>query len=218
MFESLSQVPEPIKHFYEEAEIQESVIVQLKTKGRIESVERLKLFVERGVDEHIKGAALGVINAEAWQFHDDYIDWLNSEPKEPELLRDEAGLYVKGEEGNDVYIDGYTPEQYQEDLEQYKASEPVEVARTLDDVLAETNYHKQKEKARKLKGVEFEGVMCSATKEDMWGLNSVQGLIAAGQTVRFDFDNGNKLLLSPENYIAFQEVWIPFRQSFYPID
>ena len=70
-------------------------------------------------------------------------------------------------------------------------------------------------KQAKLTGVEFEGVMCSATKEDMWGLNAVQSFITAGNDVNFEFDNGNVLLLTPTNYEAFTAVWVPFRSSFF---
>lgn len=67
----------------------------------------------------------------------------------------------------------------------------------------------------KLVGVEFNGVMCSATKEDMWGLNAVKEWVVAGNTTNFEFDNGNTLELTPENYADFEAVWVPFRASFF---
>lgn len=67
----------------------------------------------------------------------------------------------------------------------------------------------------KLVGVEFEGVMCSATKEDMWGLSSVAPWIESGNSTAFEFDNGNVLVLTPENYRAFYDVWASFRASFF---
>ncbi|WP_257542554.1 hypothetical protein [Sphingobium sp. CFD-1] len=67
----------------------------------------------------------------------------------------------------------------------------------------------------KLIGVEFEGVMCSATKEDMWGLSSVVPWIESGNSTAFEFDNGSVLVLTPENYRAFYEVWASFRASFF---
>lgn len=67
----------------------------------------------------------------------------------------------------------------------------------------------------KLEGVEFEGVMCSATSEDMWGLASIKEWIRAGQTTNFEFKNGNVLTLSNDNIDAFEAVWIPFRASFF---
>lgn len=67
----------------------------------------------------------------------------------------------------------------------------------------------------KLVGVEFEGVMCSATAEDMWGLSAIKEWVAAGQTANFKFENGNTLAITPENYAAFQAVWVPFRASFF---
>jgi len=74
---------------------------------------------------------------------------------------------------------------------------------------------KQAEREAKLTGIEFEGVMCSATAEDMWGLSSIQGYVASGLSVPFKFNNGNVLLLTPSNMAAFQEVWVPFRASFF---
>lgn len=67
----------------------------------------------------------------------------------------------------------------------------------------------------KLTGVEFDGVMCSATAEDMWGLSAVQGWIRAGQSTDFKFDNGNTLTLTAANIDAFEAVWVPFRASFF---
>jgi len=72
-----------------------------------------------------------------------------------------------------------------------------------------------KKQADKLAGVEFEGVMCSATAEDMWGLSAIKEWVTAGQTANFKFENGNTLTLTPDNIAAFQAVWIPFRASFF---
>lgn len=76
-------------------------------------------------------------------------------------------------------------------------------------------HDKSTAEARKLEGVEFDGVMCSATAEDMWGLNSVKDWVASGQSVNFRFENGNVLTLTHENYAAFEAVWVPFRASFF---
>ena len=77
----------------------------------------------------------------------------------------------------------------------------------------------QAEQERKLTGIEFEGVMCSATAEDMFGLSSVKGYIAAGIDLpSFVFDNGNKLKLTQANIADFEAVWIPFRASFFQED
>lgn len=69
----------------------------------------------------------------------------------------------------------------------------------------------------KLQGVLFEGVLCSATKEDMWGLSSVAPWVQAGNSTAFEFDNGNTLVLTPDNYRAFTQVWGAFRASFFPV-
>ncbi len=71
----------------------------------------------------------------------------------------------------------------------------------------------------KLTGIEFDGVMCSATRDDQNGLMAVfmarqiQG--AAFQPTRFQFANGNSLVLSKDNIADFTAVWMPFRQSFF---
>lgn len=72
---------------------------------------------------------------------------------------------------------------------------------------------------QKLIGVEFAGVMCSATKEDQNGVVAVflafkeQG--DQFKPTQFVFANGNKLLLSKDNVAQFMSVWTPFRQSFF---
>ena len=59
-------------------------------------------------------------------------------------------------------------------------------------------------------------IMCSATKEDMWGLNSVNTSLAMGSpSENFDFDNGNRLVLTPANATEFMGIWAPFRRSFF---
>lgn len=85
------------------------------------------------------------------------------------------------------------------------------------DVLAEVEVIKAElaKLATKRAGVEFDGVMCSATKEDMWGLNSIKDWVAAGNDTDFEFDNGSVLTLTKDNYAAFEAVWIPFRAGFF---
>ena len=70
---------------------------------------------------------------------------------------------------------------------------------------------------KKLIGVEFEGVMCSAHKEDQWGLASVLPLVQGGQSIPYHFKNGNVLVLTPANITNFQTTWTTFRQSFFPM-
>jgi hypothetical protein len=74
----------------------------------------------------------------------------------------------------------------------------------------------------KLVGVEFDGVMCSATKDDQSGLTAVllavqlQG--ANFPPTNFYFENGSQLVITKENVQSFMDVWIPFRQSFFAVD
>lgn len=71
----------------------------------------------------------------------------------------------------------------------------------------------------KMVGVAFNGVMCSATKDDQNGLVAV--LLAyqlQGQNfvpTEFLFSNGSKLVLTAQNMQSFIAVWMPFRQSFF---
>ena len=71
----------------------------------------------------------------------------------------------------------------------------------------------------RLVGVEFEGVMCSATHTDQSGLLAVlMAYQLQGETfqpTRFDFSNGNVLTITKENIQQFIGVWMPFRQSFF---
>ena len=74
----------------------------------------------------------------------------------------------------------------------------------------------------KMVGIEFEGVMCSATRDDQNGLVAViiahQLQKAAFQPTVFQFVNGNRLLITYENLPKFLAVWMPFRQSFFKPD
>jgi len=89
--------------------------------------------------------------------------------------------------------------------------EAAYAARVASDALSES------ESIRKREGVLFEGVMCSGNKEDLWGLNALKEYIAAGQSVPFYFQNGNMLIITPDNMAAFGAVWVPFRASFFPL-
>ena len=64
-------------------------------------------------------------------------------------------------------------------------------------------------------GVMFEGILCSATAEDMWGLASIKDWVRAGSTTNFHFSNGAVLKLGPHNIDAFEATWVPFRASFF---
>lgn len=72
---------------------------------------------------------------------------------------------------------------------------------------------------KKLQGIEFEGVMCSATKEDQDGLVAVflafqmQG--SHFKPTVYEFANGNRLRITAENIQRFIGTWMPFRQSFF---
>lgn len=75
------------------------------------------------------------------------------------------------------------------------------------------------EESPKMKGILFQGVWCSATKQDQDGLLAVlvayqmQG--ANFKPTRYDFANGNSLVINKDNVQQFIATWMPFRQSFF---
>ena len=73
----------------------------------------------------------------------------------------------------------------------------------------------------KLIGVEFDGIMCSATAQDQNGLAAVFLAIQLQgenfQPTRFEFDNGSTLIVTLANWQQFAAVWLPFRQSFFAV-
>jgi hypothetical protein len=69
---------------------------------------------------------------------------------------------------------------------------------------------------QKMRGIEFQGVMCSATSDDQDGLTAIYILVKLnGGSSDFYFANGNVLNLNPSNFDAFYTVWAAFRQSFF---
>jgi hypothetical protein len=89
-------------------------------------------------------------------------------------------------------------------------TDPYQTDEEIAELAAETAAAESK-----LTGVLYAGVMCSATKEDMWGLASIKDYVTAGGTANFTFDNGNTLTLTSSNYASFYAVWAPFRASFF---
>lgn len=80
------------------------------------------------------------------------------------------------------------------------------------------------QQALRLSGVEILGVMCSATKGDQAGLSAVAlGITIArsnGQvfpSTRFEFENGNSLIITNNNFDQVYAIWAPFRQSFFAV-
>lgn len=69
----------------------------------------------------------------------------------------------------------------------------------------------------KIKGVEFEGVMCSATAMDSSGLMEAREWVLAGNTTVFEFENGSELRLTPDNIGLFEATYKPFRASFFKV-
>lgn len=90
---------------------------------------------------------------------------------------------------------------------------PVPPAREIIDIAPEAD--------PKMTGIEFEGVMCSATSQDQAGLMAVLLAIqmqgAGFRPTRFEFENGSELVIHLGNHAALAAVWMPFRQSFFAV-
>lgn len=76
--------------------------------------------------------------------------------------------------------------------------------------------------ASKMTGIDILGVMCSATKTDQSGLSAVALGVTlarmAGQAfpdTKFEFENGNSLVVTNANFDTIYAAWAPFRQSFF---
>lgn len=101
------------------------------------------------------------------------------------------------------------------------ASEPVfcgqikNVEGTFSNPEPQPKTQKQIDQENKLIGVEFDGVMCSATSEDQNGLLAVNLWVAQGGSTKFRFENESTLLITPANIDSFSAVWMPFRQGFF---
>lgn len=187
-------------------------------RGVDETLERLNMYVERGNEDLIKASAKRVLESRKWEFHDAYVLWEALEPAEPVRAKDDTGQFVGDDvstEINEAWVDGYTQEMYESQYTTWVNQTPAFPEDTVESILAETDYSTLKIKAAKLAGIEFEGVMCSATKEDMWGLSSILSVVQQGMSVPFEFDSGETLILTPDNLEAFQAVWVPFRLSFF---
>jgi len=74
----------------------------------------------------------------------------------------------------------------------------------------------------KITGIEILGAMCSATKDDQMGLTAVgldYSMTTAGggtfSSTKFEFSNGNTLVITADNFATIYNLWVPFRRSFF---
>lgn len=93
--------------------------------------------------------------------------------------------------------------------------------RAANEIEAQLAAEKAAIREAKMRGIEFEGVMCSATSADQAGLlavlTSIQLEGAAFEPTRFEFENGSALVIHLGNYAAFMALWRPFRKSFFKV-
>jgi len=117
-------------------------------------------------------------------------------------------------------------------------SAPVVYTPTAEELAVAAEYRAAEEAARlastlasedaaalelsKTIGIDILGVMCSATKTDQSGLTAVAlGVTLARMAnttfpdTKFEFENGNSLVVTNANFDTIYAAWMPFRQSFF---
>jgi hypothetical protein len=225
MYESLEDIPVEIREFYELVENTVSLI----ERDKVLFDDVMQSFSLRHSRDVIDSALRKAIE---WDYfvvnHNGYLAWVNNL-----ALWEQKQLDNKD---NEYYQPTTAPVRLVIDIESYRKYYRVIIAPisnienslatfvdTIDDDLFIINRVHDTEpkpkddidRIKKLEGVEFNGVKCSATKEDMWGLSSVEALVRSGTPINFNFDSGETLLLTPANIDEFQAVWVPFRMSFF---
>lgn len=184
------------------AEMHDVTYIVLKSLGETQS--NVSTVMKLGKPKSIIDQFVGFDNnAIDKQYHSDFLDWLKAEP-----LQDDDEFYVyENIEIDDTKI--YSQDLFNEAHQSWQGIEPVKQAYKVIDDYPESKHW------RKRLGVEFEGVMCSALKDDQFGIGSLHQAIKAGSEFNFEFENGNTLKLTPSNIDDFMNVWGPFRNSFF---
>jgi hypothetical protein len=100
-FTTLSEVPEKIKSFYWEDEAGDLIIL---AKTEIDSVERLELFIAKGVQAHIEAAAERVAVGQKWQYFDKYHAYLN-DLAAANAFNDNLPVVGQDERGMDIFAE-----------------------------------------------------------------------------------------------------------------
>lgn len=129
-----------------------------------------------------------------------------------------TGLELRGVDVGQEFLiqDGWLEITSMPETSDYRGAWVLNGSVITEDATAKAELIAAKAKADlKQSGVLFEGVLCSAQAEDMWGLNAVEGFVRAGNATPFKFENGNTIVLTQDNIDAFQAVWVPFRASFF---
>ena len=201
------------------------VYVELKPRPETKSLldlERVNTLHQGKNEDLIDRFAVMVNNGISYQFLDTYLLWLAERGAlaaiKPVRAQNADGTFIPDDvetEENEAWVNGFTLNDYNTQLAEFDLTEPQ--PDPLLDIFnwKQKHFNPLREKMLKLVGVEFEGVMCSVTKEDMWGISSLLPIIQAGHDLTFEFKNGNFLDLNSLNIQLFMDVWLPFRTKFF---
>lgn len=95
MFNSINNIPPSIQDFYEEVDVDGVVGVKELPRYDLKSWDFVELVKSRGNTEFTIYCINKACESERWQFHDEYIEWLEGEPKQLDgryKVVDEDGL------------------------------------------------------------------------------------------------------------------------------
>lgn len=146
----VEDLPPAIQAFYIDEAVEtaegEQYFLRLVPMPEIDGLDRLALFIEKGINDHILASAARVVAGRQWAFHDKYLSWMALEPPLPQRINNEAGEPVPDDPDtplSESWVGGVTPEIYDQQLQHWQSLEPSPPADTVDSVLAEVNYHKR---------------------------------------------------------------------------
>jgi hypothetical protein len=205
-FEYLDENEQLVEQFRPVPEYVDVTYIVLKDFGEIQ--DGVAAVMQRNAPQKLAEKFLGFINNGIdKEFHDSYIDWLEKKPVQDDEVFYVAVFYAS-EDGDTENGKAYSAELFDEANNRWQSEEPIRKPyKQLSDF---PEYRKWKQ----LQGVEFDGVMCSATKSDA-NIKMYIDDIRSGLEVEWLFKNGNTLKLTPDNVEQFYNIWLPFRMSFF---
>lgn len=194
---------------------------RLETKT-LEDLHRVNNIHKGSNAELIERFALMVRQDQDYKYLDSYLAWLDERSQlaevKPRRAINEAGEFIQDDpdtEINEMWENGFTPGMYDAQLAEFDTTEPQPPEPFDTNAWIQEHFIPLRHRYLKLKGVEINGVMCSVTKEDQWGISSIQPLVMAGNAINFEFENGSYLELNSSNMQSFLDVWLAYRAKFF---